>query len=422
MPLKRALHYPEDFCEDPDFVMDARQLEFFNKFVRLIYEAGARPKSSYYINSRSPFWFYCRDCGAPHYIKWDQVKGGSNPNFLCPDCLSTASPSIDFLDSLFVLRGAVLLTRSYINGHQKLYYLCPCCHRQHFISWNHLRTRPNSTLLCPSCSKNAQPDFEDLKTYFSRVGSVLLTMEYRNGYQPLFFTCSRCGAVHHTSWNNIRKGRNLGFLCSKCNLLSRVNPYRVDFTQRNTEFGGTHWYSYIQLFFNIKEGPQGISIAVPQPYSSHHIMSYDNHPLLRSSICNGFPVLKDEIHFRNLSGGNAVIHSDKWRSPKTWNSDEFQNKYHSLYAILKLPYHNYPGFMFHDLNEFLVTETFINEINLEVAKDHENYWRNRGRAYIPVSSHTLAFREERLAFFNYIRDELRPFIPEIDLYTGVKQL
>ena len=143
-------------------------------------------------------------------------------------------------------------------------------------------------------------------------------------------------------------------------------------------------------------------------------------PLLRSSLTNGFPVPYKSVHDPACGLYSQVIHSKKWHNPESWNTDEFQNLYQDLYQQLVLPYQRQiSNFHFYDLSKYLVTETFIRNIDKDLAKAHKKYWNNKGRIYFPVSSDTLAIPEERAAFFNLIRDELRSFIPEIYQYTGV---
>lgn len=372
-----------------------------------------------YINAKSLLWFECKVCKTPHYTNWDRCKQGINPNFLCPACMPNASPSQQFLVDFFAKRNRKLLS-SYVNNKTPLWFEC-CCGKPHKICWRDYISGNNQELLCSDCMKKRLPHLWEIKNIVESTGAKLLTEECINAHQKLNFICSRsdCDATGTTCWNYIQQKRNIKFLCEKHLLLSRVNPLRVDWGGRNTEIGGDHWYSAVAWFFNLKKNAvYGNSLMKHETFSSHHLGSYEDFPLLRSSITNGFPILK-VFHSDCASEAFKLIHSKQWQNPESWNTDEFRNKFPSYYDQLKLPFHIYPRFQFYDLTKYLVTETIIPSTDLGEIHKHESYWHNRGVIYIPVSWETIAYKHDRDIFFAQIRDELRQFIPEIDIYTGV---
>lgn len=418
--VKRAkLVFEKDFHSDPNFVMNERQKKFYAKIDALAHTAGTYLLSSYYVDNITPFWFLCSNCGRPYYNRWANLSQGINKNFQCHFCWHDKSPDINQIRRIFVEKGALLITDSYINRTQKLYFLCSKCGRVHFISWSHFLNGRNSDLVCPLCMPSLSPTLNFIKSVFAEHDAVLLTTEYRNNKQKLYFRC-KCGEIHYTTWAHFSQGFNPNLLCFRCLQLSQVNPIALTFGVRNTELGGIRWFGLGRLFFNVNAYKDGLaSSGYSEPYSIHHIFNFDDFPLLQSSITNGFPVLTHKVHGLNCEN-YRIIHSKQWHNPESWNTDEFQNLHQDLYQQLILPYQrNIPNFQFYDLTKYFVTETIIPSIDLDEIHKHKQYWKNKGVIYIPVSYKTFAVKEDRIVFFNQIRDELRKFIPEIDQYTGV---
>lgn len=415
MPRKYGYHYPEDFHEDPDFVMNARQSEFFNKFKTACESAGGRMISTQYHNAHIPLWYRCKQCRQPHYNTWNNYHHGYNVLFLCPACNINAAPDIEFIRRTFSLRGAFLLTQHYVNEKQKLEFLCSNCGHLHSITWSDYQQGVNSNLVCPLCRDNVSPSIDFIKRIFLERGSVLLSGTYLNSRQKLKFRCY-CGKIHFISWRDFRCSLT-GHLCPQCIRQFYVNPESVSF-RRNTEKGGTHWSNLVRLFFHVKSNKQGLAPSGKEIFTGHHIYQYSKFPLLQSSITNGYPI-QMVFHRNNSCNLFKLVHSDKWASPESWNTDEFRDNYHEYYESLKLPYHNYLHFSFHDLTKYLITETVLDNTDLDVIHRHEKYWKNKGRIYIPVSWKEYTYKPDRDRFFSQIRDELRQFIPEIDRYTGV---
>lgn len=375
--------------------------------------------STEYVGAKAPFHYHCRLCGRPHYTNWNNFHS-RGCSWECPLCNCKVKPSIDFIRKVFTSIGAFLITSSYINSKQKLYFKCSSCGAIHFTTWAAFCQGHNTNFLCPLCNNNAKPSKEDLDLFFFNRGSNLLS-SYKDAHTPLIFLCTDCGEPWTITWANARHGLNPNLLCGRCNKLARVNPSGFDITRRISEFGGQHWYCEGRMFFSVKSGSQGIaSNPFGELYSFHHIFSFEHWPLLRSSLTNGFPVLTNKVHGLR-SPYSKVLHSKAWFNPESWNSDEFQNLYPNLYQLLKLPYHSYPNFKFHDLTQYLITETYLDATPSEEIHRHEQYWQDRGVIYIPVSWKTYAIKETMLTFFNQIRDELRPYVLEIDYYTGAKK-
>lgn len=418
MVQKRRYHYPEDFYEVDNFIMSPRQLEFFHKFKTACEYAGGRLISTQYHSAHKPIWFHCSACTSPHYNTWANYQQGYNSEFLCAYCMTNSSPTINYIREVFASKEVYLVSTEYINAFKPLEFLCSRCGRPHFISWAHFQQGQNPNLVCPLCMWNVSPTIEFIHLLFAERGAVLITDHYENSKQKLYFKCSHCGAIHCITWSNFIQGINSYLLCSRCLSLFHYNPEVFDLHGRNSELGGVHWYNFGRLFFNVKVGWQGLAKDIKtQKFSLHHIYSYNKYPLLRSSLTNGFPI-SSKFH-RGFCFEFNIIHSDQWYNPESWNSEEFQNNFPQLYSELKLPYHNYPGFCFHNFVKYLVTETIIPTTDMEQIHQHEKYWKNKGIIYIPVSWETLAWKPTRDKFFSQIRDELRQFIPEIDQYTGV---
>lgn len=274
--------------------------------------------------------------------------------------------------------------------------------------------------MCYTKHQKPRPDHKSqasMEAYFMEHGAHLIS-SFTSVNQKLEFIC-RCGRHGFTRWCNHQRGHNPDLLCQRCLKLQRIKTTTNCFG-RITEFGGNHWYDNGRMFFNVKDHGHGYYKYGSETYTFHHIFNYDLYPDLRSSLTNGFPVLTHKVHgLRCLN--YRVIHSQKWFNPESWNTDEFKSLYPNLYQSLKLPHHTYPNFRFWDLSRFLITETYLDDTPSNLIKDHQTYWEDKGRIFIPVHYSTYAVPSEREAFFQYIRDSLKPFIPEIDFYTGAKK-
>lgn len=145
-----VFHYPEDFHEDPNFVMSITQSDKFIRFKAACEQAGAILISTMYVNSKSLLWFYCSRCGRPHYTTWNKFQQGKNKEFLCIFCTSGGFFDISSVKSLFAKHDAILIASDYRGVKQDLEFYCRCGRRHHIRLDAHL-SGVNPHLLCPRC-------------------------------------------------------------------------------------------------------------------------------------------------------------------------------------------------------------------------------------------------------------------------------
>lgn len=370
-----------------------------------------------YVNTRGPLTFVCKICGKPYKSTFMHIVRSPSYEFKCDLCNRQAKPSwkndiLPFFNSF----GVTPEPTDYKNSKTKIYYSCPNCKKRTFVTWASIRDG-RKNLLCHDCGHKGSPSLEYLNDLAESQGSKLLSTEYKDAFSWLYYSCSDCGVPFHNTWANIQMGKNKHYRCKRCIQLNRVKP-DAEGQGRETYQGGKHWYSLIALFFNVKSD-NGISDMKHEFYSSHHVYPYHLYPELKGSLTNGYPIPKD-LHMDYGSVDYRILH-EKVFDPDLWNG--FAESNSQLFNRLKLPFHNYPNFRFWDLTKFLVTETFIEDDDQtqNTITEHEQYWSNQGIIYVPVSWKTYAYSPDRASFFNFIRDLLRPFIPEIDYYTGAKR-
>jgi hypothetical protein len=97
--------------------------------------------STKYINAHTKLRYKCPK-GHRHSIEWANWSQGQR----CPYCVNLGKPTIEFIRSEFAKESYILLTKEYINAHQKLKYICSNGHK-HSISWNNWK----GGYRCPYC-------------------------------------------------------------------------------------------------------------------------------------------------------------------------------------------------------------------------------------------------------------------------------
>ncbi len=135
--------------------------------------------------------------GHKYSIRWNNWKTGSR----CFYCYGKIKKTIEFIRSKFEKDNYVLLTKKYKNCGQKLHYVCPNGHK-HSISWINWYQGKR----CPYCIGQGQPTIDFIKKEFKKEGYTLLTKKYNNNQHKLKCICPN-GHKHSVSWNNWN-GRN----------------------------------------------------------------------------------------------------------------------------------------------------------------------------------------------------------------------
>jgi len=123
----------------------------------------------------------------------------------------------EFIRENFELEWYILLTKIYINAHQKLEYICPNGHR-HSITWN----KWQQGCRCPYCYGNLKLTIEFVRESFKKYDYILLTKVYINNKQKLEYICPK-GHKHSIKWNDWRQGKRCP-TCANINKSGSGNP------------------------------------------------------------------------------------------------------------------------------------------------------------------------------------------------------
>jgi hypothetical protein len=113
-----------------------------------------------------------------------------------------------FIRSAFYKEGYRLLVRRYNGDNQKLNYICPKGHKHH-INWYNWSQGHR----CLTCVGQGKPDIEYIRSFFESEGYKLLSNEYVNDGDKLWYTCP-VGHMHSMRWGNFRHGKR----CPECSI------------------------------------------------------------------------------------------------------------------------------------------------------------------------------------------------------------
>lgn len=327
------------------------------------------------------------------------------------------------IQKFFTDRGVTLLSepRDYKDGKSKLKIGCKDCGNPLEISYYGAYRGDNKHFRCKACSKAAKDrpvNKETLKPKLKQLGIDLFWIEKKKSgsftQTIIHFPCKRCGAWHHITWDQLRRGgHNSNLLCPVCQNSNIMNPLSDNAFRLKLDY---NWASLVLLFFNVKEFKTQTGHNCYEPYSVHHLKDYASFPSERLNLLNGFPVLK-VFHKDQNSDEFKFIHSHQ--NPKDWGTAPLQVQGH-----LRLPFHVYQNFNFLDLAKHAFVEVGFGDCTDFIQK-HDCY-RQQGKHffYIDVfrvgrsSGNKQASKDYLVQIFEQIRAYLHQFYPEIYLYTG----
>lgn len=362
---------------------------------------GAKLLSKEYKNNKTPLEFSCSSCGKVAQLSWSHFLNGVNKNLLCPSCIKKLSPhnnvTFDMVKKAFDEKGVELISKEYVNNSSPLYFKCKLCGKPYHISWGNFKKGSNPNFLCSECRPNRAPSIQHIKELFASKGAELLSTEYLNNRTKLEFRCSICGEIYSISWSDFLNGYNNDLLCERCMRGKMVRP--------NSNFGGVtlssrsmadhYWFKLIFEFFNIKEDSD--------KYSAHHIYTYKNNPDFRTSIPNGYPLVREE-HYGNFSFYHK---GDGSASILNWPNRA------------RLPYHTYDNFQFLDLNSKIITEILPSDRDIPVGECYHKKleYAKAQILYIPLYFEELISPNRRKIVFSMLRNRLYQYFPDIYKYT-----
>jgi len=187
--------------------------------------------STEYKGAQQYLYFICPN-GHHHKIKWCNWNTGQR----CGKCRYVTYEQVK---QSFESEGYILLSKKYENSHTMLYFICPNGHN-HKMSWSTW----NSGVRCGICRNIT---YEHVKKSFEAEGYTLLSTEYIDNKQYLYFICPN-GHHHKIKWNSWNNGQRCKY-CSKYNVPVTHNKVKLaleseGYTLLSIEYTGSQKYLY----------------------------------------------------------------------------------------------------------------------------------------------------------------------------------
>jgi len=186
----------------------------------------------------------------------------------------------EFIRESLEKEGYKLLSKKYINAHQKLDYICQNGHR-HNINWNNWQQGQR----CPYCAGNAKVDIKFIKSEFEKENYHLLIRKYKNNLQKLKYKCPR-RHEYYISWANWQNGKR----CPVCS-----GYFRKNYEYIKLQFKSEGYELLSKIYINAK---QKLECLCPKGHRCK--ISWDTwHRGHRCLYCIN-TVSKGEIEIRNF--------------------------------------------------------------------------------------------------------------------------
>ena len=378
------------------------------------------------LNTHTYLSLICTYCGDKFTLMYGDYKRGRNKRLRCSKCAHIingnyialkSKPVVSHADnrqntfakikSIVESKGSKLLTTfdEYNDINSYIRFTCSRCGNPYQIRWCKFSVDgQNQDLLCKDClPEKKEYTTEYVAEEFKRHGTTLLN-EYVNVKEPLLFNCTQCGGVASIRWCDYLLDKNKHLLCRNClkgNISSDPNAisgtYSENGFKRNKAESRTR--EFCKTFFNLNRNIRG-------EYESHHIKPLKQFPDLQYSLGNLYPLPKEEHHTNNFTFYHSMLDA---RDPENWPD------------TAKLPYHDYDGFRFINLNKYLVTDYILEEDQNLLNK--KKFYAANGILYIPLYFQEVDVFQSAFIVYSMIRSRLAK-IPEIGTdiykYTGQK--
>lgn len=158
-----------------------------------------------YVNNHNKLLFKCPE---GHIYKMDFSH--FQMNHRCPVCaINKKKHSIEEIRSFVENQGQLLLSKEYMNAHNKLQFQCPEGHIYKMIFNNFQQGKR-----CPVCAiYKKKLTIEEVKDFVENQRQVLLSEDYVNNYTKLRFKCSK-GHIYDMSFNHFQQGKRCP-VCAK---------------------------------------------------------------------------------------------------------------------------------------------------------------------------------------------------------------
>ena len=124
--------------------------------------------------------------------------------------------TLEFVRSSFEKEGYRLLVRTPIDCSSKLNYICPKGHKHH-TKWSYWQNEHR----CPYCDGQGKPDIKYIRLFFESEGYELLSNEYINDADKLWYKCPN-GHIYDMRWGNFRNGKRCPTCAIRINALNKT--------------------------------------------------------------------------------------------------------------------------------------------------------------------------------------------------------
>lgn len=247
-------------------------------FVKKSFESeGYTLLSDKYVNNTTKLAYVC-PVGHKYAISWANWRKG----FRCAVCGGKFTPLYDYVYDSFKSEGYELLSTEYENAHKKLEYICSNGHK-HSIAWYSWCNGHR----CPSCKGNARLSYGIVKNAFEKEGYILLSVEYKNAHQKLYYICSN-GHKGSITWNSWKNGRR----CYYCGGTVRHNYIFVSKNIKN--------FGYTCISDDYRNSRGILHLVCPNGHDYYVNWSNFYHKGNRCPICNNVGTSNQELELSDF--------------------------------------------------------------------------------------------------------------------------
>lgn len=384
-------------------------------------------------------------------------------------------PKIESLKKYFESKGALLLSKEYINNRTPLYFKCSICSSEHKILYDQIQRGANPNLLCSSCLKQQKYktlSYKEIVREMEKTGAKVLTPPPINTHVRVDFKCSNCGEPHYIRYGDFRRGRNPNLLCPKCSRRRNANfhkamqkpfkeerllKWREEFRAKGSELLTSSYEnnaSYLEFKCSKCGNLHKIQIS--------NYISGINPELLCSECLRGrilnptgnfakrklidsywFNLVKD---FFNIPKESRVIYSSHHIKPysqypelqtsilngfpltreehysnyKFYHNSDLGKEIINWDLSARLPYQNYKDFKYLDFNSVIFSEIIIDgNYNSRTLLDRKREYHSKGILYIPIFFEEVSYYKKSFIIYSMLRNRLAKSLGlDVYKYTG----
>jgi len=219
-------------------------------------------------------------CGNGHKFRSSLSEFIGKKDKRCSRCYKGDTLYIDIIRQEMAKEGYTLTSSVYKSCKEKLNYICPNGHK-HNTSWRNWKSGSR----CPHCSRVAKPTIEYIRSEFEKENYKLLTNEYINNKQKLYFICPN-GHKYFTTWSSWSGKRK-----RRCLLCSGKAKHDKEFVRNEIEKDN---YVLVSDYTLSRD-----TLHLICPNGHDYYVSWDNWSSkgYRCPKCNSVGVSKQELDF-----------------------------------------------------------------------------------------------------------------------------